>query len=394
MRVLTVNTGSSSLKTGLYDLAEEPVALFTCTADAIGAASSRLRIRGREGTAALDSDASLRSHDAALTAFLEWLGQRGEAGRFDGAGHRIVVGSGEFLAPRRLASPALARLAALVPLAPDHLPQALAAIAAVEDAHPGMPQATCSDSFFHRSLPAAARLLPLPREWRERGVARWGFHGLSCESALRALRRLDPAAAAGRLVVAHLGSGASLTAIRGGQSVDTTMGLTPAGGLLMSSRSGDLDPGILIYLQSSQGLETSALNRLLNHESGLVGLSGSSGDMRFLLSQSDRQPAAAQAVACFVWQARKFLAAMAATLGGIETLIFTGGIGEHAPVIRDGICRDMEWMGIRLSPEHNRASAPVISAPEAAVTVRVIAADEDREIARHTAAALAADIGG
>ncbi len=388
VRVLTVNTGSSSLKAGLYEAGDAVVALFTCVAEAIGAPQGRFRIRG-PGGAAEETAAPIATHAAALERFLAWLAAQGAAGAWQAAVHRIVVGSAEFLAPRRLDDAALARLDALTPLAPDHLPQARAAIAAVARARAGAVQIACSDSYFHRDLPAAARALPLPAIWRQRGVARWGFHCLSCESVLASLRALDPAAAAGRLVIAHLGNGASLTAVQDGRSVDTTMGLTPAGGLLMSSRSGDLDPGIVIYLQAAGGLDAAALNRLLNHESGLLGLSGSSGDMQVLLSQPGR-PASALAVACFVRQAKKFVAAMAAALGGLDTLVFTGGIGEHSDVIRAGICRDMEWMGIRLDPDSNRRGAALISHRESRVAVRVIPTDEDRMLARHAAALLGA----
>ncbi len=384
MRLLTVNTGSSSLKAALYAVGSQPALVVSCTADSIGGASGRFRIRDGDDRDLFSSDAAVRTHAAALASFLQWLGQQGPAGEFQAVSHRLVVASAAFLAARRLDAPALAELEAARRDAPDHLPQAIAAIAAVTRHYPDVPQIGCSDSAFHASMLPAARTVALPSEWRARGVERWGFHGLSCASVLAELERLDPAGSRGRLIVAHLGSGASMTAIHDGRSVDTTMGMTPCGGLIMSSRSGDLDPGIVSYLQS-QGLGAAQINALLNHQSGLLGISGLSSDMRTLLDQASGNAAAKLAVACFVWQARKHLAAMAASLGGLDCLVFTGGIGENSVAVRARICRGMEWMGLRLDEAGNQRHAAVISPAGSPIAVRIIATDENQELARQAA---------
>lgn len=384
MRLLTVNTGSSSLKAALYAVASAPSLIYSCTADSIGAASGRFRIRDSGGSVLFSSDSAAQTHAAALTAFLNWLRQGGPEREFDAACHRLVVASARFLAPRGLDAAALAELEAERREAPDHLPQAVAAIEAVRRLYPGIAQIGCSDSAFHASMPAEARTIALPAAWRGRGIQRFGYHGLSCASVLDKLAALEPAAAAGRLIVAHLGNGASVTAIRAGRSVDTTMGMTPCGGLIMSSRVGDLDPGVIVYLQS-QGLSTDQLNHLLNHQAGLAGLSGASGDMQTLLFQADSHPQAKLAVACFIWQARKHLAAMAASLCGLDCLVFAGGIGENAASVRAGICAGMEWMGLHLDDARNQRSEELISAAGNPVTVRIVATDENQELARQGA---------
>ncbi len=332
MRVLAVNTGSSSLKLALFDGGRR-------VAD--------------QSAAGLSAPAAFQGAFAAAAAKLPAAPPPGAVS------HRLVAPL-DWDAPRRIDAALLAELRPLEALAPDHLPQALAAVAAAMQAWPQAAQIACSDSAFHATLGESARTLPLPRAWRELGVRRFGYHGLSCESALAALRQRDPALARGRIVVAHLGAGASLTAIRDGRSLDTTMGFTPLGGLVMATRSGDLDPGVPLFLLRHHGLTPEALNRGLNHEAGLLGLSSHSGDMKALLASSD--PAAALAVEVFVRQARKHLGAMAAVLGGVDLLVFTGGIGEHAPEIRERITAGLDWMIPR---------------------TRVIPADEERILASH-----------
>lgn len=381
MRLLTINTGSSSLKAAAYDAAAAPpVLIYSCSADGIGAAASRFTIRDAQGRAWAGGGSPVESHAAALAAFLEWLGGRGPEGEFDAAVHRLVVASARYLTPQELDADTLAELTAERRNAPDHLPQAIAAIETVSRLRPGMRQIGCSDSAFHATMPAQARTLALPAPWRARGVERIGYHGLSCASVLATLQTLDPAAAQGRLIVAHLGNGASITAIRAGRGVDTTMGMTPCGGLIMSSRSGDLDPGVVIYLQS-QGVSAPEMNRLLNHQAGLAGISGTTGDMRTLLGLADHSPQARLAVACFVWQARKQLAAMAASLGGLDCLAFAGGIGENAAPVRAAICQDMEWMGLRLDAGRNARGEALISADPSPVRIRIVPTDENQALA-------------
>ncbi len=331
MRVLAVNTGSSSLKLALFEGRNR---------------LSEARVPGLEAPAAFS---------AAFAAAAARLPLPPPAA----VSHRLVAPL-DWDAPRRLDAAQLAGLRRLEPLAPDHLPQALAAAAAAAAAFPQAAQIACSDSAFHAALPQAARTLPLPAAWSALGLRRYGYHGLSCESVLAALRETDPALARARIVVAHLGAGASLTAVRAGRSLDTTMGFTPLGGLVMATRSGDLDPGVPLFLLRHRGLTPEALNRGLNHEAGLLGLSAETGDMQRLLASSD--PAAGLAVEIFVRQARKHLGAMAAALGGVDLLVFTGGIGEHAAEIRERIVAGLEWMIPR---------------------TQVIPADEESVLARH-----------
>lgn len=339
MRILCVNTGSSSVKLALWDGARE---------------LHRIQAEALRGEA---------QFDAAVTSSLRALPATPEA-----IAHRIVAAHTAWPGARRLDAALLRELATLAPLAPDHLPQALAAIRAAQAAFPALPQVACSDSSFHRTLPEAARQIALPRELRQRGVARYGYHGLSCESALAVLRA--EGALPERVVIAHLGNGCSLTAVRDGQSVETTMGFTPLGGLVMSTRSGDLDPGVLLYLLRAASYTPDALNSLLNQAAGLKGLSGISGDMKTLLA--DARPEAQLAVDVFVHQARKHLGALAAVLGGVDLLVFTGGIGENSAVIRERICAGMDW----LAPHHT-------------LTVRVIPANEELIMARQATAVLA-----
>jgi acetate kinase len=303
-------------------------------------------------------------------------------------GHRVVHGGARFVEPTPLTAEVVDALEKLVPLAPDHQPQALEAIRAVWRAYPELPQVACFDTAFHRRLTAAAQTYALPADVREAGVVRYGFHGLSYEYVVGELRRVDPTAAGGRVIVAHLGHGASLAAIRGGVGVDTTMGFTPAGGLVMGTRSGDLDPGVLTFLARERGLGAAELDELVNYRSGLLGLSGTSSDMSDLLSREAEDEAAALAVEVFCYRARLFVGALAAALGGLDTLVFTAGIGERAAPVRARICAGLEHLGVELNPSENDRPAAVISSDGSRVTVRVIPTDEDRMIARHTAATL------
>ena len=283
-----------------------------------------------------------------------------------------------------------AALAELIPIDPDHAPQALAGIRAVERARPDVPQVACFDTAFHRTMPAVARTYALPRRLADAGIVRYGFHGLSYEYVHGALRQLDGALADTRVVIAHLGSGASVAALRGGRSVDTSMGFSPTAGLVMSTRSGDVDPGILLHLLQGEGMTPEALATMLAKESGLLGLSGTSGDMRDLLATEGTDAAAALAVEVFCYRARAYVGAYAATLGGLDALVFTGGIGEHAPAVRARVCAGLEHLGVVLDPPANLAGAPVVSGATSPVRVRVIPTNEELMLARHTAALVAA----
>lgn len=384
-RLLTINTGSSSLKIALYrlkDATETPE--LKAEAERIGLPGGWLRLTDARGDTLGERQGDLQDHAAALEVLLEQLRSLKLDRNLAAVGHRVVHGGDRYREPRRITAEVIAALRELVQIDPDHLPQALAAIEAVERAYPTVSQVACFDTAFHHRMPPVARLYALPRRLAEKGVVRYGFHGLSYEYVMGELRALDRDGADGRVVVAHLGNGASMAAVRGGVGVDTTMGFTPTGGLVMGTRSGDLDPGVLLHLLLSRGLEPDALDALVNREAGLLGVSETSADMRDLLEREAEDPRAAEAITLFCYSAKKFLGALVAALGGLDVLVFTGGIGEHAAPVRWRICEDLEFLGIRLDPHRNAAHAPIISRDGGPVTVRVVRTDEDLMIARHT----------
>ena len=355
MIVLCVNSGSSSVKLALF--------------------------RG-EVRLASASVGRVTNHGAAVHQALADLEARGFPPP-DAAGHRFVHGGPRHHAPALLDSALIASLREAVPFAPLHLPAALLGVEAVAARRPGMRQVACFDTDFHWNMPEVARRLPLPSELHEAGVRRYGFHGLSYESVVAELG----AERLGRAVLAHLGNGASMCAVRDGRSIDTTMGLTPAGGFMMGT--GDLDPGVLIHLLDAHGYDSKRLEELIDRGSGLLAVSERTSDMRELLAARSTDPHAALAVEMFCYQAAKAAGALATALGGIASLVFTGGIGEHAPPVREGICARLAHLDVRLDPARNAASAPVISTEDSPCTVRVVPADEERSIARHTARVLA-----
>jgi len=383
LRTLTINAGSSSLKAALYDMDQAERLMLGVQVDRIGQSGSQMRVVDGGGVTLLDRTADLDSHEAAARAFLDWLQHQQAEVAANAVGHRLVHGGRAHRAPHVLTADVLADLQELVPIDPDHLPQALAVIQVTTEKYPAIPQVACFDTAFHRSMPRVAQMYPLPPALAEAGVIRYGFHGLSCEFIVQALRAIDAREAQGRIIIAHLGNGASLTAVRDGVSVDTTMGFTPTGGIMMGTRPGDLDPGVLVHLLQAQGTSPAALNRLVNHEAGLLGVSGLSGDMRDLLGKESSDPHAADAVALFCYLARKSVGALAAVLGGLDTVIFTAGIGEHAAPVRKRICQGLEFLGLELDAERNARHAPVISREGARVVVRVMKTDEDLMIARH-----------
>ena len=390
-RVLAINTGSSSLKAAVYRPAapsELERAVFGVLVDRIGAGPARLRVSDASGAVRIERDVEAPDFEAALHLLRDALLEVDPQHRLCAIGHRLVHGGSRFERPVLIGADTLDALDALVPLAPEHMPQALIAVRHFARAAPAVPQVACFDTTFHRTLPLVAQTISLPRDYREQGFVRYGFHGLSYESAVTALRALDAGAADGRLVVLHLGNGASMAAIRDGRSIDTTMGYTPTSGLMMGTRSGDIDPGVLIELMR-RGMSADEIAVLLNERSGLLGVSGMSGDMRDLLAASATDPRAGEAIDLFVYRAQKYLGAFASVLGGIDTIVFTGGIGEKSAVIRARICAGQSHLGIALDDAANAMHAVVVSAFGVAVTVRVISADEEAVIARHTLAQVA-----
>jgi acetate kinase len=365
-RVLTINAGSSSVK----------IALF-----AVGPDEAPLASAAGERTA---------DHAAALRAALARIQAAIDIAPLSAVVHRIVHGGARYRDPVRITSDVRRDLSALISLDPDHMPQALAAIQTTAERYPAVPQIACFDTAFHQSLPRVAQMYALPRRFWDAGVRRYGFHGLSCESIMRTLVDLDPAAASGRVIIAHLGSGASLTAVQNGRSVETTMGFSPAGGVMMGTRPGDLDPGVLLYAARNGEVTADALSCLVNHDAGLLGVSETSQDMRDLLACESADPRAADAIALFCYSIRKAIGSLAAVLGGLDTLVFTAGIGERAAAVRQRICKGLRSFGIDVDDARNASDAAIISAAGSVVTIRVIATDEDRMLARHAADILAA----
>jgi len=392
--ILVLNAGSSSIKFTLYPHDEGPTelrSLFEGQVEGIGQPAARLvvadatgQVRTREQLAAAEAS----DHGAAIARVRAWLFEHGGVTGLAAVGHRVVHGGVRYSAPVRVDKSVLEELERLVPLAPLHQPHSLAAIRAVADAAPDLPQFACFDTAFHRTQPALAQALALPRELSDAGVRRYGFHGLSFEAIAGALPALAPQVAEGRVVVAHLGNGASLCALRGRKSIATTMGFSTLDGLMMGTRPGLLDPGVLLYLIDEHGMNARRLEELLYHRSGLLGVSGLSSDMRELLSSRD--PRAAEAIDLFLYRVARELGSMAAALGGLDALVFTGGIGENAAAIRARICGDARWLGVQIDEAANRAGGPRISAADSPVSAWVVKTDENRVIAQHVRALLRA----
>jgi acetate kinase len=318
-----------------------------------------------------------------------WLEARPLFADVRAVGHRVVHGMSH-TSPQVVTEALLSELKAIMPYDPEHLPREIELIETMSRRFPRLAQVACFDTAFHRSMPRVATILPIPRRYQSRGVQRYGFHGLSYTFLLKELaRRGDPAAASGRVIFAHLGSGASLAAVRDGRSIDTSMGFTPASGLPMSTRSGDLDPGLTYFLALHEGMDAVAFQNMTNHESGLLGLSETSADMRDLLAREAGDIRAAEAVAHFCYQTKKWIGAFAAALGGLDTLVFAGGIGENAAPIRARICEGLEFLGVELNSEQNARNAPLISSDAGRATVRVMRTDEESVIAELTIGALA-----
>jgi acetate kinase len=386
MQILTINSGSSSIKVGLYEMGEKERLLLSGSIQRIGIKAGIFHISDSNMKTIIDKHIDIPDHDTALKLLFNWLKQYDPGlNNLDAVAHRVVHGGEKYSTPHRITPAVLSDLKQIIHLAPDHLPHEINAIQATSYYFPDMFQVACFDTAFHRHMPQFAKIVALPRHYQHSGVIRYGFHGLSYEYILQELRKeAGDEIADGRIIIAHLGNGASMAAIRHGKSMDTTMGFTPAGGLVMSTRSGDLDPGILVYLLEEQGLHPSALNELINHQAGLLGVSGISSDMRDLLDKEDSEIHAREAVELFCYQASKHLGALAAALGGVETLVFTAGIGENSPAIRQRICQNLSFLGIHVDPQRNSANAPIISPEKTTVSVRVMKTDEDLMMARHT----------
>lgn len=383
-KILILNSGSSSLKFALFEMDGRESLVLSGRLERIGLPNGTFQVRDAGGRTLVDSaNEKLPDHETAIRRLLDWLSEAGQSDNLDAAAHRVVHGGPRHSRPQRITPELIEELRSLVPLASNHLPGALAAIEALCKAHPSLAEIACFDTAFHRQMPELAQRYPLPRQFAEEGVLRYGFHGLSYEYVLHELQQTPGAKADGRLIIAHLGNGASMAAVREGRGIETTMGFTPTGGLVMGTRSGDLDPGVPLYLLQQRGVSPDELHELLNRRSGLIGVSGVSSDMQDLLAREQENPDAAFAVELFCYQARKFIGALAAALGGLDELVFTGGIGEHAAPVRQRICEPLAFLGIVVDPARNEAAEAIISPPGSRVTARVVKTNEELMMARH-----------
>jgi acetate kinase len=378
--VLVINGGSSSIKFAVYEAGRKLKARLSGKIDRIGHKNTVLVVADAAGKSKSPRKLAISDHQAAVEFLLEWLQEQPVFATVKAVGHRVVHGM-THSEPERITPKLLAELRRITPYDPEHMPREIGLIEAFQRGHPKLPQVACFDTAFHRSMPKVAKLLPIPRRYAARGVERYGFHGLSYAYLVEELAQLDPAAAKGRIVLAHLGNGASLAAVHDGKSMDTSMSFTPTAGLVMGTRTGDLDPGLVYYLARTEQMSAAQFQQLVNHESGLLGVSGTSSDLRDLLARESRDVRAAEAVDLFCYQVKKWIGSFAAAMGGLDTLVFAAGIGENSPVIRERICDGLGFLGLKLDPKRNARNAPIISS-SGRVTVRVIRTNEELMIAR------------
>ena len=380
--VLAINGGSSSIKFVLYQTGEPLERMLSGKVDRIGLSGTNLTVNDPTDKPQGSRSITATNHRTAVGFLLDSLEAQPSFASVKAVGHRVVHGM-THTEPERVTTELLDELHRITPYDPDHLPREIELIEAIRQRHPKLPQVACFDTAFHCTMPRVARLLSIPRHYEAKGVQRYGFHGLSYAYLLEELARLgDPAVTKGRVILAHLGNGASLAAVRDGKSIDTSMGFTPTAGLVMSTRSGDLDPGLLSFLARTERMTASQFDQMVNHKSGLLGVSEISPDMRDLLAQETADVRAAEAVALFCYQVKKWIGSFAAALGGLNTLVFAGGIGENMPVIRARICEGLDFLGIELHEARNAEASGVISTDASHAKVRVIRTDEELMIAR------------
>ena len=391
--VLAVNGGSSSIRFALYDGGESPRRVLYGKVDRVGLSGTKLTSTDAAGQRQESRAINTVDRRSAVGFLLDWLATQLEFASVKAVGHRVVHGMAHSV-PEPVTPELLDELRRITPYDPEHLPLEIELIEAIRQRHPALPQVACFDTAFHRTMPRLASQLPIPRRYEAAGVRRYGFHGLSYQFLMEELERLDdPAATKGRVILAHLGNGASMAAVRDGRSIDTSMGFTPASGLVMSTRSGDIDPGLVSYFARAVQMSAEQFQDMVNHASGLLGLSETSSDLRDLLAVELEDVRAAEAVALFCYQAKKWIGSFSAALGGLDTLVFAGGIGENSAVVRQRICTGLGFLGIELHEERNAKNAPMISVDSGRVRVRVIRTDEEQMIARSTMRVLGFDAG-
>lgn len=387
--VLTINGGSSSIKFAVFETGATITRRLHGKIDRIGGRETTLSFTDLASGEKVSEPIGGMDHKSATDFLLDWLDRRIGLALLKAVGHRVVNGGARYKEPQPVTAELIDELRRISAYAPEHLPSEIAMIELFSVRAPTLAQVACFDTAFHQNMPRVAKILPIPRRYEASGVERLGFHGLSYEFLVEELTRVaGEEAASGRLILAHLGNGVSLSAVRGGRGIDTTMGFTPAAGVPMGSRTGDLDPGLLIFFAQTEGMTIERFHRMVNHEAGLLGVSETSSDLRDLLGREADDVRASEAVDLFCYQIRKSIGALATALGGLDTLIFTGGIGENSAVVRARICADLGFLGIHLDPMRNDSNGPIISTDTGPVAVRVIATDEELMIVKAVGRAL------
>jgi len=381
--ILTINGGSSSIKFALFEAGDSLKRILAGSIERIGLPEAVFVVKGLNKADNFTRPVAAAHHTVAVGILMDWIEARFEHGELTAVGHRVVHGGPKYSEPQRITTEMVADLRQLTPFDPEHLPEEILLTEAFHHRFPDLVQVACFDTAFHHDLPRVAQLLPIPRRYEAQGVRRYGFHGLSYAFLMEELACVAGAQAAqGRVILAHLGNGASLAAVCEGKPVDTSMSFTPTAGVPMSTRSGDLDPGLVWYLARTEKITAKKFNEMVNFQSGLLGVSETSSDMQDLLEHEAEDVRAAEAVALFCYQVKKWIGAFSAALGGLDTLVFAGGIGENAPVVRARICDGLGFLGIELEEKRNAANAAVISAATSRVPVRVIHTDEEWMIAK------------
>jgi acetate kinase len=376
--VLTLNGGSSSIRFAIYAAGDSRTKLLGGKVDRIGLSGTSLNVND------VQTPIDATDHRSAVVFLMNWLASQPSFENVAAVGHRVVHGM-QHSNPERITPELLTELKAIVPYDPEHLPREIELIETMARQHVDLPQVACFDTAFHRSMPPIATLIPIPRRFAAKGIQRYGFHGLSYTYLMGELSRLNVAAAfSGRVILAHLGNGASLAAVRDGRCIDTSMGFTPNSGVMMSTRSGDLDPGVMSFLALTESMDVAGYQKMVTHESGLMGVSETSSDIRDLLDWESQDVRAAEAVELFCYQVKKCIGGFAAALGGVDTLVFAGGIGENSPVVRSRVCQGLGFLGIELDETRNAGGAALISAGTGPTAVHVIRTDEESVIARST----------
>ena len=382
MSVLTINSGSSSIKFALYKTGDPFERLLYGKVDRIGLTGTSLDFNNLTKNKKGNTRIEVSDHKSVANFLIDWMEKQVDFSLLRGVGHRVVFGM-KHTEPELITQKLLDELNRITTYDPDHLPAEIELIKVFSQRYPNLSQVACFDTAFHRTMPRVAKLLPIPRRFDKIGIQRYGFHGLSYAWLIEELIRVaGKKVGKGRVILAHLGNGASLAAVHKGKSVDTSMGFTPAGGMIMGTRPGDLDPGVAWYMMKSENLTPKKFNNLINHESGLLGISETSSDMRDLLAKESDDIRAAEAVALFCYQAKKWIGSFAAALGGLDTLVFAGGIGENSPKIRTRICEGLGFLGIELEEKRNLENGPIISKDNSKAAVRIIHTDEEWMIAK------------